>query len=456
MGQREPWLELYNAGTTNVDLSSYYLATNYGGNLTQWQFPAGYTLAPGEFRIVWADGQTNQTAGTNAHTSFRLPVGNGTVALVRLVNGDPQITDYLTYNSLRSGLSYGDFPDGQPFSRRFFQTATAGATNNSRDVNVFVNEWMAANTSFLLDTTDSTYDDWFELYNAGTETVDLGGYYLTDNLGNPNKFQIPSTGRYLIPPGGYLLVWADNDSSDNSTDDPTLHVSFSLDAILGEAIGLVAPDGFTFIDSVTFGQQTNNISEGRYADGATNRYWMTMPTPGAANFIPTGNTRPVIDPIASRTLRLGQSLSFNATATDAEYPAQSLTFTLSGSPPSGAMINPGGHFTWTPSPAQTPSTNDFTVIVTDNGPGMLNDSTTFRVTVLPPPVAMITGDGGTSVFISFDTIPGRTYRVDYKNQIDAPMWTQLSAPIPAVGSSLTINDNIGANPQRFYRIVQED
>lgn len=455
-GDREPWLELYNGGPTNVDLSGYYLADNYSSNLTQWQFPAGYTLAPGEFRLVWADGEPGETSGTNAHTSFRLPVGNGTVALVRMVGGQPQITDYLTYNNLRSGLSYGDFPDGQPFTRTVFQTTTPGGTNNSRDINVFVNEWMAANLNFLLDPSDNSYDDWFELYNAGPEAVDLGGYHLTDDLGNPDKYVIPNNGHYVIPPGGFLLVWADNDSAGNSTNDPSLHVSFALDAVAGEAVGLVAPDGVTVIDAVTFGPQTNNISEGRYADGAVNRYSMTTPTPGFANVIPGGNTPPVLDPIADRTVRLGQTISFNATATDADAPAQSLTFTLAGSPPAGAMINPGGHFTWTPSQAQTPSTNHITVVVTDNGPGLLSDSDTFTVIVRPPPIAMITGAGGATVTISFDTIPGRSYRVLYKDQIDAPIWTPLTAPVAAGGESLTVNDDIGPSPQRFYRIEQVD
>ena len=84
MGEREPWIELYNAGPTSLTLSNYYLANNYDTNLTQWQFPANYTLAPGELRIVWADGEPQETSGTNAHTNFRLPIGNGTVAYVRV------------------------------------------------------------------------------------------------------------------------------------------------------------------------------------------------------------------------------------------------------------------------------------------------------------------------------------------------------------------------------------
>jgi len=457
MGEREPWIELYNAGPGSVAMSNYYLANNYGSNLNQWQFPAGYQLAPGELRIVWADGEPLETSGTNAHTNFRLPIGSGTLALVRLLDGQPQITDYLTYNNLRANLSYGDYPDGQPFTRVVFQSSTPRGTNNTRDINVFINEWMAANASFLLDTSDNHYDDWFELYNAGPNAVDLGDYYLTDNLMNPKKFRVPNNGQYVIPAGGYLLVWADNDSSDNSPLSPDLHASFTLDASFpGEALGLYSPDGVTPIDTVTFGQQTNNISEGRYADGAVNRYWMTTPTPRSANVISGGNTPPQLTAIPDRTLRLGQTVSFQAIATDGDLPPQTLTFTLGGTPPLGAMITSGGHFTWTPSAAQTPGSYDITVVVTDNGPGALKAMDTFNVSVLPPPVAMVTGSDGTSVFISFDTIPGRSYRVDYKTHINDPVWLPLNAPIPAPGASMEITDNFGAQTQRFYKIFQVD
>jgi hypothetical protein len=47
-------------------------------------------------------------------------------------------------------LSYGDFPDGQPFTRRIFQTVTPG-TNAARSVSLFINEWMASNTNTIAD-----------------------------------------------------------------------------------------------------------------------------------------------------------------------------------------------------------------------------------------------------------------------------------------------------------------
>jgi len=116
-GAHEPWIELYNAGTNELSLGAYYLTDNYDTNLAQWQFPAGATIAPGEFKIIWADGEPGETAGASLHTSFRLNASTGTVALVRVVGGNPEVLDYLTYSGVGSGLSYGDYPDGQPFSQ---------------------------------------------------------------------------------------------------------------------------------------------------------------------------------------------------------------------------------------------------------------------------------------------------------------------------------------------------
>src|SRR5262249_19677033 len=117
-GQHDPWVELYNAGATALNLSGYFLANNYDTNFTHWAFPAGSSIAPGEFKLVWVDGQPGQTTASDLHAGFRLNSGNGSVALVRLVDNKPQITDYLTYSELSPDLSYGDFPDGQPFSRQ--------------------------------------------------------------------------------------------------------------------------------------------------------------------------------------------------------------------------------------------------------------------------------------------------------------------------------------------------
>jgi hypothetical protein len=268
-----------------------YLTDDYGG-LTRWAFPPDAVLSAGEFKVVFTDGQPGQTTTAEWHTGFRLEPEAGSIALAWTPSGSPQVLDYLNYTNLPANGSFGDFPDAQPFFRESMLHATPGAANTNAvaPVVVRINEWMAGNTVFLQNPVDGSYDDWFELCNPGVTPADLGGLYLTDNLVNPTQFQIPNNGHYVIPPGGFLLVWANNQSSYNATNRPDLFVNFAL-ARSGEAIGLYGGDG-TLIDAVTFGAQTNNLSEGLYPDGSGPRYFMSTPTPRAPNSIPVPPQEP--------------------------------------------------------------------------------------------------------------------------------------------------------------------
>jgi len=73
-----------------------------------------------------------------------------------------------------------------------------------------------------------------------------------------------------------------------------------------------------------------------------------------------------------------------------------------------------------------------------------------------PPVPEIGGitlsPNGTVQFLA-DVVAGRTYRVDYKDALDTPLWTPLGANRTAADPVLTITDFIGDSPQRFYRLV---
>lgn len=70
---------------------------------------------------------------------------------------------------------------------------------------VVINEFMASNGSSVVDE-QFRHEDWIELYNSGNDTVDLGGWGLSDNAGNPFKWTFPEG--TLIAPQGFLLVWA--------------------------------------------------------------------------------------------------------------------------------------------------------------------------------------------------------------------------------------------------------
>ncbi|MFD1145291.1 cadherin repeat domain-containing protein, partial [Larkinella insperata] len=93
-------------------------------------------------------------------------------------------------------------------------------------------------------------------------------------------------------------------------------------------------------------------------------------------------TAPILTAIGSKTLTLGQPLSFTAQATDSDLPAQTLSYSVTG--PSGASINASsGAFSWTPT---TTGSYSLTVKVTDSGSPALAAQETITVTVNPAPV----------------------------------------------------------------------
>jgi hypothetical protein len=61
---------------------------------------------------------------------------------------------------------------------------------------------MAANDTTLQDE-DGDFSDWIEIHNSGNSILNLDGWYLTDNAGNPTKWRIPAT---HILRGGYLVT----------------------------------------------------------------------------------------------------------------------------------------------------------------------------------------------------------------------------------------------------------
>jgi hypothetical protein len=174
--------------------------------------------------------------------------------------------------------SYGSHPEGDPFSRQVFYVPTPGVANSaiSGVPQVYINEWMADNKSTLADPADGDFDDWFELYNAGTTRVDLAGYRLNDRLHPTNSVVVP--GGTSIEAGAFLFVWADGQSGWIGSD---LHVDFQLSAG-GEAVALFLPNG-TLVDAVTFGAQQEDVGDGRWPDGAAAIYEMPISTPGTTN-----------------------------------------------------------------------------------------------------------------------------------------------------------------------------
>ena len=148
-----------------------------------------------------------------------------------------------------------------------------------------INEVMASNSEVGPDgrggyaDPQGEYDDWIEIYNTQDYPIDIGGMYLAQGLSEPRMWKIPEgfPEQTTIAGHGYLVIWADRDTSDGP-----LHAGFELRAD-GEDVELYDKDGRTLIDSFSFGEQTTNISFGRYPDGTDNLRFFGIPTPGRRN-----------------------------------------------------------------------------------------------------------------------------------------------------------------------------
>ncbi len=155
---------------------------------------------------------------------------------------------------------------------------------------IYINEFLASNSDVITDPDFNESADWLELYNAENVPVNVGGYFISDNFDNKDKWQIPEN--TWIGAGSFLIIWADSR-------DQGLHASFNISAS-GEELAIFSKDG-SLVDSVSFGIQNSDISMGRIPDGGKSWGYFAEPTPEAENntevFEGTTNNTPHFTPL---------------------------------------------------------------------------------------------------------------------------------------------------------------
>ena len=106
-----------------------------------------------------------------------------------------------------------------------------------------ISEFLAANDANLADA-DGDSPDWIEIYNPNVFAIDLGGYFLTDDPAESDKWRFPEG--TALGGGEYLVVFA----SGADRDLPRLHAGFRLDSS-GGYLALIAPDGSSVLSGFT-------------------------------------------------------------------------------------------------------------------------------------------------------------------------------------------------------------
>jgi len=125
-GQHEDWIEIYNSGSTDADLTGMYL-TDSPLNLKRWRFPEGVMIGAGQHLMVWCDDDENQPG---IHTNFKLAVEGEYIALT--APDGVSIIDSISFGGQQPDIAFGRYPDGA--DNWTVMTPSPGMSNGTTDI----------------------------------------------------------------------------------------------------------------------------------------------------------------------------------------------------------------------------------------------------------------------------------------------------------------------------------
>ena len=164
------------------------------------------------------------------------------------------------------GLDLND-PDSWRSSAEYL--GSPGRPGVGRPASVVINE--------VLSHTDPPLEDAIELYNPTAAAIDIGGWFLSDDLAELDKYRVPFG--TVVPANGYHVVYEQQFLLSNP------RTPFSLNSFLGDVVRLTsanaAGDLELFVDNVRFDASANGVSFGRFPNGVGPLTAMAAPTFGA-------------------------------------------------------------------------------------------------------------------------------------------------------------------------------
>lgn len=266
-----PWVELFNAGPDNVELSLFYLTDNQA-DPAKWHLP-DRSLAPGEYLVVYAaEGEAPDQA---FRATFSLSKNDSGIYLYDLAENCP--SEIRWDPALLSGSSVVE-------SFLYTMSPTPGSKNQGETFSlqkmllmdesdpIRINEVLVENKYSITDR-DGDRGQWLELSNSSTAALSLAGYFLSDEQDDRFKWAFPDA---IINPGDYLLVFLSGKDSDKTQ----LHASFKISddepAIYLTRRSSMRTDVFSLP-----AKRADNVSFGR--DESGNIQYYALPTPLAAN-----------------------------------------------------------------------------------------------------------------------------------------------------------------------------
>ena len=234
------FIELYNHSTNSVDISGCILTDDPTTN--KFVISSATVIGPAGF-----------VSFTQSQFGFTL---NGAGETLYFIKPDgSRVLDAVKFGAQPDGVSYGRWPDG---ANDFYNFATnTPGTNNSRIAigDIAINELMYDPIS------GNNEDQYIELYNQGTNTVNLAGWQFTSGV----TFTFPSI---TIAPNGYLVV------AKSLTNLFAKYTNLNTANTVGNYSGKLSHDGaqVTLSRPATFYTNSILVAEDQVAYGAGGRW----------------------------------------------------------------------------------------------------------------------------------------------------------------------------------------
>ena len=241
---KDDWFEIYNPNTQPVALGGLWLTDDLNNRqkhpIAALSFLGTATNAFVQFH---ADGNTG--AGAD-HVSFSLKNSGEAVGISTAAG---TLIDGYAFGAQDQGVSEGRFPDGGTNIVRFPGTDSPGEANWRWLTNVVINE--------VLTHSDWPFEDAIELRNLSAQAIDISGWWLSDDKGTLQKYQLPTP--TILPANGFVVIYEAAFSNRNYAATP-----FSLSSKGDEAV-LSGSGAFAgWRTSVAFGAAESGVSFGRY------------------------------------------------------------------------------------------------------------------------------------------------------------------------------------------------
>lgn len=276
-------VEIHNYGTSTVDLSGMGLSTS-SLQPYAFTFSPGTTLAAGAYLVLYGD---SAFSTDGLHLGYALKQTGDSLFLHDSSIRGGGLLDTITFGQQITDHSLGRAADGTWVLCR----PTFGGENIALALDdphhLKINEWLA-DSMFLAN------NDFVELYNTATNPVALQGCYLSNAEGAPNLNRLAAFS--YIDAGGYLSFVADATPAQGAN-----HLNFKLNPNVG--IILLSDALLNPIDTITYGAQSTDVSQGRSPSGSDVIVSFPQPTAGGPNAVANGGTISVTN-ITSQVIKL--------------------------------------------------------------------------------------------------------------------------------------------------------